>query len=240
MAMRTATLLWAIVATAALVIQGLRFIPESSPVERGALNARADGCIDCHGRPDASFPDDANLSCEGQQAGRSHPRYNGECRDALAYFEVVRLKRSFESRLNDANPNSLLEGERLARQYNCFQCHGELGQGGFQNAGALKGYVPGYFGKDFALLTRNADADSVASWIRHGVDPALFDRPIEGPIARYFIDRQAVSMPIFDSLPEETIQRLADYVIALNHRGAMDAKAIRAYSRETQGQSVIK
>lgn len=40
-------------------------------------------------------------------------------------------------------------------------------------------------------------------------------------------------MPIFGSLPDSAIRLLADYVIALNQLGAMDAKAIRAYSRRT-------
>lgn len=231
--MRNATLLWAFVVTAVLVVQGLRFIPESSPVERGAVAARAGGCIDCHGRPEGGYPDDANLDCRQSKASTAHPRYGGQCEDVLAYFEVVRLKRTFDTRVSSDNRNPLLEGERLAREYNCFQCHGELGQGGFKNAGALKGYVPGYFGKDFALLTRNGDTESVRSWIRHGIDPELYARPIEGPIARFYIERQAVSMPVFDSLPDSTVRKLADYVVALNRLGAMDARAIRTYSEQT-------
>jgi mono/diheme cytochrome c family protein len=131
-------------------------------------------------------------------------------------------------------PNRLLQGERLARQYSCFQCHGELGQGGFPNAGALKGYIPGYFGSDFALLTRGGHAASIRAWIRQGVDPALLERPIEGAAAEFFIKNQAVSMPKFESLPESEIRILTDYVIALNQFGEMDAKAIRAYSRLSQ------
>jgi len=41
-------------------------------------------------------------------------------------------------------------------------------------------------------------------------------------------------MPIFGSLPDSNIRILADYVIALNRFGAMDAKAIRAYGLQTQ------
>ena len=135
------------------------------------------------------------------------------------------------------NQNRLLQGESLARQYNCFQCHGELGQGGFRNAGALKGYIPGYFGNDFARLTQDGSTESVRTWISQGIDPAIFSNPIEGAIAEFFIERQEVSMPVFESLPDSTIRILADYVITLNQFGAMDAKAIRAYSRETQQTS---
>lgn len=227
------SLLLVVAAAAALVSQGLRLIPESSPVERGAAAANAKGCIDCHGKAESGFPDDAELSCTNENVNSAHPRYHGRCGDVLAYFEVVRLKRTYEARAASSNQNRLLQGERLARQYNCFQCHGELGQGGFRNTGALKGYIPGYFGKDFALLTQDGSTVSVRTWISQGIDPALYSKPIEGMIARYFIERQEVSMPVFGTLPDSTIQLLADYVVALNQLGPMDAKAIRAYGEQT-------
>lgn len=231
---RIGILVCAIGLAAVLAPQGLRLIPESSPVERGAAAANSHGCIDCHGKPEAAFPDDANLTCGITNNNTAHPRYAGRCSDVLAYFEVVRLKRTFQLRTESQNHNRLLHGENLARRYNCFQCHGELGQGGFRNAGALKGYIPGYFGRDFDLLTRNGSAESVGTWIRHGIDRALFSRPIEGAIAEFFIERQAISMPVFGSLPNPDIEVLTDYVVALHEFGAMDAKAIRAYSRATQ------
>ena len=163
-----------------------------------------------------------------------HPRYEGRCSDLLAYFEAVRLKRTFGVRAKSPSQNPLLQGERLARQYNCFQCHGELGQGGFRNEGALKGYIPGYFGNDFALLTQRGSAESVRTWISQGIDPALLANPIEGTIAKFFFEQQLVSMPIFGTLSDTEIQILTDYVITLNQFGEMDAKAIRAYSRLTQ------
>jgi len=225
---------------AVLVSQGLRLVPESSPVERGAAVAHSAGCIDCHGQPGTSFPDEARLSCRNAGASIGHPAYDGRCSDVLAYFEVVRLKRSFRERADAPNPNRLLQGERLARQYNCFQCHGELGQGGFRNAGALKGYIPGYFGKDFALLTQDGNPESVRRWISQGIDPALYSKPFDGTIARFFIERQEVSMPIFTSLPDTSIQILTDYVIALNQFGAMDVKAIRAYGELTRQTSPVE
>lgn len=231
---RNAALLGAVIATAVLVAQAPRFFPESSPAARGAAAANSHGCIDCHGRSEPNFPDDAHLSCSETRIDKTHPRYEGGCRDVLAYFEVVRLKRTFRQRKQSPNQNRLLQGEILARQYNCFQCHGELGQGGFRNSGALKGYIPGYFGKDFALLTQNGKFESVQAWIRRGVDPVLYSKPIEGKIAAFFIDRQEISMPVFSALPDTTIQTLADYVILLNELGAMDAKAIRAYGDRTQ------
>ena len=222
-------------ATAALLVwSGPRLFPESAPVARGAADAYMGGCIECHGQPGDVFPDDSALECVGKSLEPAHPRYDGKCPDLLAWFEAVRLKRSFTRRANTPHPNRLLQGERLAREYNCFQCHGELGQGGFRNAGALKGYVPGYFGDDFALLTREGSADSIRIWISRGIDPALLEHPIEGRIAGFFIERQAVAMPKYGSLPESEINVLTDYVIALNRFGPMDAKQIRTYARQTR------
>lgn len=223
------------IAVAAIVTgYGPRFLPESSPVSRGTESARLFGCIECHGQTGTAYPDDLTLSCSDNGPKSTHDAYAGRCSDLLAYFEVVRLKRTFGTRVLSASPNRLLAGERLARQYNCFQCHGELGQGGFRNAGALKGYVPGYFGRDFALLTRGRRAESVKAWITQGIDPDLLASPIEGAVAKYFIDRQAVSMPNFGSLPDASVQVLTDYVITLNQLGPMSAKEIRGYSELTQ------
>ncbi len=215
-------------------------MPESAAVARGTTFAYMGGCIECHGQPGDDFPDDAALECAGKGLEPTHPHYEGACRDLLAYFESVRLKRTFSQRSNSRYPNRLLQGERLAREYNCFQCHGELGQGGFRNAGALKGYIPGYFGDDFARLTRGGNAESIRAWISQGIDPALFDYPIKGPIAAFFIEHQAVSMPKFGTLPDDNIRVLTDYVIALHKFGEMDAKSIRAYSQLTQRLHIAK
>lgn len=221
-------------AAALLVWLGVQLYPESTPVARGATYTYTGGCIDCHGQLVDAPSDSPGLECTGASIEPTHPQYKGQCRDLLAYFEAVRLKRSFSKRVNSRNPNRLLQGERLAREYNCFQCHGELGQGGFRNAGALKGYIPGYFGDDFAQLTRGGNAESVRAWISQGIDPALYDYPIRGPIAEFFIGHQAVSMPRFGTLPDSKIQLLTEYVIALNSFGEMDATSIRAYGRLTQ------
>lgn len=211
-----------------------RLLLESSPVARGGASANARACIECHGRTEIGYPDDAALKCAKPTINITHPRYEGRCVDLLAFFEVVRLKRSFKSRASSAINNRLLQGERLARKYNCFQCHGELGQGGFRNAGALKGYIPGYFGNDFALLTQGGSPSSVSAWIRQGVDPALIRTPIKGAIAQYFINRQEISMPIFGTLSDADIQILSDYVTALHKLGKLDAKRIREYGYRTQ------
>lgn len=222
-------------AVAALLASlGQRLLPESTPFARGAENGNNGSCIGCHGQTEIGFPDDSSLDCGSPGTKNRHWQYEGDCGDLLAYFEMVRLKRSYQVRSMVPVQNRLLKGETLARQYNCFQCHGELGQGGFRNAGALKGYIPGYFGNDFALLTRGGNHESVMAWISQGIDPALLDHPLEGPVAGFFIDNQEISMPKFGTIPYPQRQILADYVIRLSKLGEMDAKKIRAYSRLTR------
>ncbi len=220
--------------TALLASLGQRLVPESTPFARGAENGNNGSCISCHGQTEIGFPDDSSLDCGNPGAKNPHPQYEGDCADLLAYFEMVRLKRSFKVRSMVPVQNRLLQGETLARQYHCFQCHGELGQGGFRNAGALKGYIPGYFGNDFTLLTRDGSPESVMAWISQGIDPVLFGHPLEGPVAGFFIGNQDVSMPEFGTIPYSQRRILTDYVIELSKFGEMDAKEIRAYSRLTQ------
>lgn len=219
---------------ALLASYGQRLTPESAAFARGAETGNKASCNSCHGQTGTGYPDESSLHCGNAGAKIRHPQYEGNCADLLAYFEMVRLKRSFRARAGAPLRNRLLQGEILARKYNCFQCHGELGQGGFRNAGALKGYVPGYFGNDFALLTRGGSPDSIMAWISQGIDPALLDHPLEGAVAGFFIDKQEISMPEFGTIPYSQRRILTDYVIMLSNFGEMDAKEIRAYSRLTQ------
>lgn len=209
-------------------------LPEQSFVARGAALARKTDCLSCHGQPTNQVPNDAEIDCATTNAYSEHLQYNGSCRDVLAYFEAVRLKRSFQARASAKNPNELLRGEILARQYHCFNCHGELGQGGMQNAGAFKGYIPGYFGDDFQALTKNGNSVSVRAWITQGLDPDLVDSSIKGRVAKYFIENQEIEMPVFASIPKHDIRTLVRYVLTLHELGEMDARMIRMYSVRTQ------
>ncbi len=212
-----------------------RLQPESSPVARGANYAAIKACTECHGDPDNPMADANSSSCSNTNGKDWHPDYALKCTDLMAYFEAVRLRRTFDerSRLNPENP--LLAGEGLAREYHCFQCHGQLGQGGFANPGSLKGYIPGYFGEDFSLLTNNGDPESVREWIMHGTNSELVKAPITGSIAKFFFEKQEVSMPRFRSLATEKIETLVAFVIALNRLGPMSAQSVRDY--ETQSLS---
>ncbi len=130
--------------------------------------------------------------------------------------------------------NRLLTGEHLARMFYCFQCHGELGQGGFPNAGALKGYIPGYFGEDFRRLTNDASPAAVRAWINDGINPDLLNSPIEGTVAAFFIEHQAIQMPQFNSLTHSEIDLLVNYVLTIHAFGPMDAAAVHTYDQLTR------
>jgi cytochrome c553 len=217
-----------------------RVYPESAPVARGAAYAGTRGCVDCHGDPVNPQIDSNDRDCANVNRAEGHPAYKVECTDVLAYFEAVRLRRTLDDRaLNDPD-NLLIAGEQLVRKYHCFQCHGELGQGGFSNSGALKGYVPGYFGDDFKTLTNDGNPGSVRKWIMHGMDNDIVEVPVLGPIAAFFFRRQAVSMPRYRSLDPTEVDVLVNYVIAINRYGPMTAKMVRAYGalQQTQRQTV--
>jgi len=221
---------------------GYRMSPESAPVARGAAYADVRACVGCHGDPENPLPDTGDNECSNTNTMSGHPEYDVECADVMAYFEAVRLRANIDERAEVNTDNPLIAGELLARKYHCFQCHGHLGQGGFKNPKSLKGYVPGYFGSDFKILTQNADPDSVREWIMNGVDSAILEKPITGQIAEFFFRRQAVNMPSYKSLELEEIEVLVNYVIALNKFGPMTANIVGSYgeqSRSTEGNARI-
>lgn len=211
-----------------------RVAPETAPVARGAAYAGVRGCVDCHGDPDNLLPDANDNACSDVNRNSWHPDYNVNCADAISYFEVIRLRRNLGERAKAGRGGALIAGETLARKYHCFQCHGQLGQGGFANRGSFKGYVPGYFGDDFRLLTRNASRDSVRAWIVEGMDEHILDNPVTGKVAQFFFTRQAVSMPSFASLAEDELDILVEYVIALNKFGPMTPAKVRRYGAQSR------
>ena len=210
-----------------------RTAPESAPVARGAKYAYFRGCIECHGNPDNPILDSNDKACFDENRMPEHPEYNVRCTDAFAYFETVRLRKTFATRVQNNKQTLLIAGEQLARRYHCFNCHGQLGQGGLANSRSFKGYVPGYFGRDFNILTRNADPESVRKWIMYGLDSAILQNPVTGRIAKAFFERQAINMPSFKSLRPEEIDILVKYVIALNQYGPMTASKVRAYAKDS-------
>lgn len=207
-------------------------LPESSPVARGAISGSF-SCLNCHGKSNSEFPADWSIDCNNRAP--DHPAYKGACKDILAFFSAIRVRNNFEERLKTGDShNKVLSGERLARQYYCFQCHGELGQGGVPNTGALKGYIPGYFGNDFLRLTNNASPAAVKDWISNGVNRELTARFISGFFAKHFIKTQAMQMPEFNSLSNTELDLLVEYVLLLHSLGPMSAATVKEYENLTR------
>jgi len=117
----------------------------------------------------------------------------------------------------------LLAGDRLSRKFGCYQCHGELGQGGVANPDSLKGYIPGFFGKDFRILTANNDRAEILHWIDHGRGRAI-ESGLLGGVARRYFAGQAIKMPGYrDQLAPAEKELLADFLLLLERKGPLTA-----------------
>ncbi len=122
-------------------------------------------------------------------------------------------------------------GETLARRYACFTCHGELGQGGVENPGSLKGYIPGFFGNDFRALTRNGERQDLREWILDGHSQFFWQQGFAGFYpGRYFTHRQSIKMPAYrDFITEAEVETLVEYLRELMELGPLSGEALLAY-----------
>ena len=119
-------------------------------------------------------------------------------------------------------------GDRLSRQSGCYQCHGDLGQGGAENFASFKGYIPGFQGRDFLKLTDNGQSDEIRHWIEHGRGRAI-ESGLLGGIAKHFVDAQAIPMPAYQGvLSDGEIELLVAYLQWLNRQGPLTATAIES------------
>ena len=121
------------------------------------------------------------------------------------------------------------DGEKLARAYGCFGCHGMLGQGGVSNPLSLKDYIPGFFGRDFDELTQHGDRAEVQAWIRDGASLRFLEQNVLGwKAARYYTERQVIPMPAFkDFLTDQELDTLVDYVLELRQGGPLTYEDLR-------------
>ncbi len=137
------------------------------------------------------------------------PAYRGhlsdrEVDDLIIYLRAV-------SGLVSLPDDTVTQGQELAYRLGCFQCHGPMGAGGSRNLGSLKGYIPGWWGSDFRDLVRSDD--ELREWIQSGE----IARIRANPIARYFVERQRVSMPAYRAfIDDKQLQALMRYVRWVN------------------------
>lgn len=117
-------------------------------------------------------------------------------------------------------------GDRLSRRHGCYQCHGELGQGGVDNPDSFKGYIPALFGKDLVALTDNLNRDEIVYWIDHGRGRAI-ESGLLAPLAKKYFDGQAIQMPGYRTLLTDAEKALlADYILLLHKKGPLPAQEI--------------
>lgn len=147
---------------------------------------------------------------------------SAELADLKSYVALTQYRRFATEK------GSSSRGEQLARDYACFTCHGELGQGGVQNPGSLKGYIPGFFGTDFRALTRNGNRQDIREWIEDGTSEFLESQGFAGFYpGQFFSDRQAIRMPAYrEFLGEEEVELLVDFLVDLMETGPLDAEKL--------------
>jgi mono/diheme cytochrome c family protein len=149
--------------------------------------------------------EDPDYRAKIEKAALRMPAYRGvlsagQADDLVAYLRATS---------GQIGPDDALaaHGAEIAAELSCFACHGPLGGGGVPNPRSFKGYVPSFWGDDFADLVR--DDDELRHWIADG----KLDRIAEHPIGGIFFRRQLIKMPAYGALrPAEDIGALAAYV----------------------------
>ena len=132
-----------------------------------------------------------------------------------------------EAEIAQLTPDRLLVlGDALSRKHGCYQCHGELGQGGVMNPESFKKIIPGFFGEDFLELTNGGDREEILHWIDHGRGRDL-ESGLMGFLATGFLDGQAISMPAYrDHLTKSEKAVLTEFLLYLNKAGPLTAKEL--------------
>jgi mono/diheme cytochrome c family protein len=128
--------------------------------------------------------------------------------DLAAYVEAVA---GWSRPGSHGNPTAAVKrGRAVAAAFGCFGCHGPGGLTGGPNPGSFSGEIPPWTGGDFRELVRNDE--ELRGWIRDGGIPRLESNPV----ARWFLRRQAIRMPLFRTrLAPRDLDALVAYIRSL-------------------------
>ncbi|MEO6003306.1 MAG: c-type cytochrome [Opitutus sp.] len=134
----------------------------------------------------------------------------------------------------------LVMGDHLSRKHGCYQCHGELGQGGRSNPASFKNTIPGFFGRDFRELTNRGDRADVLHWIEEGRGRSIETGPL-GFLAKRYLDSQAIPMPAYrDQLTATEKSILTEYLLLLNKKGPLTAVELEQFLKVLTDDSAAK
>ncbi len=149
--------------------------------------------------------EDPDYQAKIQAAALRMPAYRAFVTEAQVEDLVAYLRATSGQLLPDEELAA--HGAEVATELSCFSCHGPLGAGGIANPGSFKGYIPGFWDKDFDELVH--DDGELREWIGTGQLPRISNHPI----GRIFFHRQAIKMPKYEDVrPKEDIDALVAYV----------------------------
>ncbi len=140
-----------------------------------------------------------------EAAGLQMPAY----RDFVTTEQVNELVAYLRATSGQLFPDDELatRGAELALELDCAACHGPHGAGGVPNPGSFKGYIPGFWGEDYAELVQSDD--ELRQWIADGSIPRIADHPVGG----VFFRRQAAKMPAYGRfISPEDVDALSAWV----------------------------
>ncbi|GAB5561895.1 MAG: hypothetical protein SynsKO_35420 [Synoicihabitans sp.] len=193
-----------------------------------------------HGVPESKRESHQQFLLQMPAYGDDGHMTTAEIDDVAAWALAVAMKGfqgydNLEEDMPDLEPGDIAEldesemitlGDRISRKSGCYQCHGDLGQGGAENFASFKGYIPGFQGGDFLKLTDNGDPAEIRHWIEYGRGVAI-EEGILGGFAKKYFDEQAIPMPGYkDVLSEGEIELLVVYLQWLNNKGPLRATDI--------------
>ena len=214
-------------------------------VQRGADLTVSQGCLSCHGGPGAStlVPrrfeefDDADPATLREWIVDGMPRSVRLDRESRASLDSAAIRMpAWRDRLSAEDVDDLVAylravssadlprdpaarlGYTVAEEHGCFRCHGPGGRGASRNPGSLKGYIPPWDGEDFPELVAN-DVE-LRQWILDG----RAQRLQANPLARFFLDRQAIRMPAFrGQVTDDELKALEAYIRGLRSKAGLQA-----------------